>query len=138
MKPLFVDTSALVALTAKKDRNHGSSRRFLKSLAKERRPLVTSTDVVDEVVTLLRMRLGHRVAVQVGDALFDSKWCQLLEIDTAHRERAWNLFKRFDDQTFSLTDCTSFAIMRSLGIEEAFTFDRRDFAAAGFVPRPAP
>jgi predicted nucleic acid-binding protein len=107
-------------------------------LAKERRPLITSSDVVDEVVTLLRMRLGHHVAVEVGDALFDSRWCQLLEIDSGLRQRAWTLFKRFEDQTFSLTDCTSFAVMQSLGIQEAFTFDRRDFGAAGFVPLPGP
>lgn len=138
MNPLFIDTSAFVALASKKDSNHSQSRRFLRRLAKERRPLITSTDIADEVVTLLRMRLGHHVAVEVGDALFESKWCRLLDIDSALRERAWNLFKRFDDQTFSLTDCTSFAVMQSLGIQEAFTDARRDFAAAGFLPLPSP
>lgn len=34
------------------------------------------------------------------------------------------------------TDCTSFALMRSMGIDEAFTFDRRDFQAAGFTVVP--
>ena len=66
MKPVFVDTSAFVALANKKDKSHVSARRFLRSLARSRRPLVTSTDIADEVVTLARMRLGHRVAVEVG------------------------------------------------------------------------
>ena len=136
MKPVFVDTSAFVALANKKDRHHASARRFLRSLARSRRPLVTSTDIADEAVTLTRMRLGHRIAVEIGDAIFESRWCRLLEIDSALRERAWTLFRRYDDQTFSLTDCTSFAVMRSLAIEDAFTFDRKDFAAVGFVPVP--
>ena len=136
MKPVFVDTSGFVALASKRDKNHGSARRFFRSIARSRRPLITSTDVADEVVTLVRMRVGHGTAVEVGDAIFESRWCRLLEIDGALRERAWTLFKRFDDQAFSLTDCTSFAVMRSLDIEDAFTFDRKDYAAAGFVPLP--
>lgn len=138
MKAVFVDTSAFVALANKKDKNHGVARRFLRSLARRHRPLVTSTDIADEVVTLIRMRLDHAVAVTVGEAIFESKWCQLMEVDNALRERAWSLFKRYDDQTFSLTDCTSFALMQSLDIDDAFTFGRRDFGAAGFVPFPKP
>ena len=52
------------------------------------------------------------------------------------RRSAWDTFVRYADQTLSLTDCTSFATMRSMHLSEAFTFDRRDFAAAGFVVRP--
>ena len=138
MKALYVDTSAFVALTNKKDKNHGSARRLLRSLARSRRPLITSTDVADEVITLVRMRLGHPTAVEVGEAVFESRWCRLLEVDNALRESAWRLFKRFDDQTFSFTDCTSFALMQYLEVNEAFTFDRSDFGAAGFVALPRP
>lgn len=137
MNSLFVDTSAFVALVDKKDKNHSSATRLLKQLSRARRPLITSTDVADEVVTLLRMRIGHGVAVRAGDAIFDSTWCRLLEIDAALRESAWRLFKRYDDQTFSFTDCTSFAVMTALTLDEAFTFDRRDFGAAGFTALPA-
>jgi predicted nucleic acid-binding protein len=96
------------------------------------KPLATSL----RRALLAPLRVGHRIAVEVGDALFESRWCRPLEIDSALRERAWTLFKRFDDQSFSLTDCTSFAVMGSLGIEESFTFDQKDFAAAGFIPLP--
>jgi predicted nucleic acid-binding protein len=135
--PLFVDTSAFVALVDKNDKNHSPATRLLKSLSRARRPLITSTDVADEVVTLLCMRIGHAVAVRAGDAIFDSSWCRMLEIDATLRESAWRLFKRYDDQTFSFTDCTSFAVMTALDISEAFTFDRRDFGAAGFTALPA-
>ncbi len=43
---------------------------------------------------------------------------------------------RFVDPSVGFVDCTSFAIMRRLGIQRAFTFDRRHFQAAGFAVVP--
>lgn len=136
MKPLFVDTSAFVALADKRDRHHQQSKRFLRGLARANQPLVTSTYVADEVITMVRMHIGHAQAVEAGNAILASRWCRLFEVDEQLRASAWNLFTRYDDQTFSFTDCTSFALMSSLGLDEAFTFDRRDFTAAGFSPVP--
>lgn len=136
MKPIFVDTSAFVALASSKDRNHASARKLLRHLARTHQSLVTSTYVADEVITLVRMRIGHRAAVEAGRAILDSKWCRMLEIDENLREKAWELFRQYDDQVFSFTDCTSFAAMRDLRIQDAFTFDRTDFAAAGFSAVP--
>ena len=137
MKSTFVDTSAFVALVDRKDRNHGAAKRTLKALARARTPLITSAYVADEVITLLRMRLGHATAVEAGEALLRSRWCRLLEVDHATRESAWNAFVRYDDQAFSFTECTSFALMRALDADEAFTFDRSDFNAAGFTVVPS-
>jgi uncharacterized protein len=134
---LFVDTSAFVALADKSDRNHRAAKSFLKLLARERRPLLTSTYIADEAITVVGMSLGHTAAVEVGEAILTSEWCQLMDIDEGLRKDAWAIFRRYDDQTFSFTDCTSFAVMKNLELKEAFTFDRRDFAAAGFVPLPA-
>lgn len=137
MTPTFVDTSAIVALVDAKDRNHALARQTLQRLAAAKMPLATSTDVIDEVITLVRRRLGHAAAVTAGEALLRSRWCRLMEVDLATREAAWSIFVRYDDQLFSFTDCTSFALMRTLGATEAFTFDRTDFSAAGFVAIPA-
>ena len=108
----------------------------MKALSRARAPLITSSYVVDEVITLLRMRLGHATAVLTGEALLASRWCRLLEIDVATRDAAWHLFVRYDDQEFSFTDCTSFALMRLIETEEAFTYDRSNFSAAGFRVLP--
>jgi len=133
VKSVFVDTSAFVALVDRKDRNHTSAKRTLRALGKAGTSLVTSTDVADELITLTRMRLGHTVAVHAGEAVLRSRWCRMLDIDARTREAAWALFVRYDDHQFSFTDCTSFALMRALEVAEAFTFDRADFAAAGFT-----
>lgn len=136
MKVVFIDTSAFVALVDRRDNNHRAAARALKALAKARTPLITSTYVADEVITLVRMRISHAAALVAGEALLRSKWCRLLEVDPATRESAFRLFARYDDQSFSFTDCTSFALMQALDADEAFTFDRKDFAAAGFTALP--
>jgi hypothetical protein len=136
MTALFVDTSAFVALADRQDAHHAGARRLLRRLTAQRRPLVTSTGVFDELVTFVRMRLGHAVAVKVGEHLLQTRWCRLVDVDDATRLAAWQIFARYQDQLFSLTDCTSFALMRAMHLGEAFTFDRRDFAAAGFTPLP--
>lgn len=131
---MFVDTGAFIALADKRDKYHRSAERTLRDLAKSRRQLVTTTYIADEAITLVRMRIDHAAARRVGDSIFSSRWCQLLEIDDALRPSAWNLFVRYDDQKFSFADCTSFALMTALGLEHALTVDFGDFAAAGFVP----
>ena len=45
---------------------------------------------------------------------------------------ALSWLRRHDERPYSFVDATSFTLMRSLGIAEAFAFDG-DFAAAGFV-----
>lgn len=56
-------------------------------------------------------------------------------IDAAHEAAAWQIFARYRDQTFSFTDCTSFAVMRALRLTEAFTGDQH-FRTMGFLLKP--
>jgi predicted nucleic acid-binding protein len=133
----FVDTSAFYALADRGDVNHRRARAALAALSRSGWQLVTTTDVFDETATLVRYRLGHRAAVKVGAGLLASSWCRVVEISRDARQAAWETFVRCEDQSFSFTDCTSFATMTAMGLTEAFTFDRRDFAAAGFLIRPA-
>jgi len=46
--------------------------------------------------------------------------------------KGWNLYSHRLDQDWSLTDCTSFSIMKQHRIMEAFTMDHH-FEQAGFV-----
>ena len=47
-------------------------------------------------------------------------------------DRALNLYHKHIDKDWSLTDCTSFIVMRDRGITEALTGDKH-FEQAGFV-----
>ena len=135
MSEIFVDTGAFVALVDSDDRNHGRAKRFARGLPKKGRSLVTSTYVIDESITLIRLKVSHAAAVGFGDRLFRARWCRIVDVDEPLRHAAWDVFVRYEDQVFSFTDCTSFALMRSMGLTEAFAFDG-DFGAAGFTRLP--
>ena len=136
MNDVFLDTSAFYALADSGDLNHPRARAYLKVLSRSGGGLLTSTDVLDETITMVRFHLGHVAAVKIGEKLMASTWCRVIEVQQDTRDAAWALFVRYADQRFSFTDCTSFALMRAMRLSEAFTFDRRDFSAAGLIPRP--
>ena len=75
MSPVFVDTGAFAALADRNDRHHRDAKRLLRRLGRERRPLVTSTYVIDELLTLVRMRVGYAAAVRIGERLMQTRWC---------------------------------------------------------------
>ena len=123
MERLFVDTTALAALYDRSDRNHAPALRCWKRFRKEAVELWISDYILDETLTLIRMRVGHGEAVRLGESLMTSG-INLLEVTPEVREAAWDIFVRYEDKDFSFTDCTSFALMREISVSRAFTFDR--------------
>ncbi len=128
MQRLFVDTSAWFAFINRKDREHGAVADALRRHAGR---LVTSNFVLDEIVSLCLYRMGHDVAVRAGRALMDPRAVDLVRLTAADEQAAWRLFCARGDQRFSFTDCTSFILMRRLGIDTALALDD-DFRAEGF------
>jgi predicted nucleic acid-binding protein len=128
MRKAFVDTSAWYGYVRKDDPDHVTTKRLLKVWESR---LVTTNFVLDETVTLVRARLGHAPAVQVGDTLRNPSVVELVRVTSEDEENAWRLFMKYHDQDFSFTDCTSFAIMRRLSLETAITTDHH-FHQAGF------
>ena len=96
-------------------------------------PLVTTDYVFDETITLVRIELGHPAAVQFGERLRASTVVQIVPVTADDREAAWEIFKKFEDQKFSFTDCTSFAVMKRLELAKVLTVDRH-FLLMGFIP----
>ncbi len=131
---VFVDTSAWYALLDRKDLNHLAAARFVEQSAI---PLVTSTYVLDETVTLAKRHLGHAAAVRFGDRLWKEEVARLVRISPEDEMRAWTLFTRYADKGFSYTDCTSFALMERLQLDSVFAFDAHFAQYGRFVRLPA-
>ncbi|MDH7577550.1 MAG: PIN domain-containing protein [Bacillota bacterium] len=134
MRGVFVDTGAWFALKCRTDPYHQKVREFFRTMEKGT-VCFTSDYVADEAVTLVRLRLkNHRVAVQLAGELFGEKAARLVFVSPEHHRRALEIFKKYADQDFSYTDCTSFAVMEALGIKEALAFDTHfTFEKFGFV-----
>ncbi|MGH3020333.1 MAG: type II toxin-antitoxin system VapC family toxin [Gaiellaceae bacterium] len=132
---IFVDTSFWVGLTVPTDDRHLAARTLIVDHADAR--LMTSSHVRGETWTLLRRRVGHRVAVAFLEGLERPGRLELAFVTERLERDALDWLRRHDERAYSFVDATSFALMRSLGIREALAFDG-DFAAAGFVElRPA-
>ncbi|MGP8072305.1 MAG: type II toxin-antitoxin system VapC family toxin [Thermoplasmata archaeon] len=133
---IFVDSSAWLALADVRDGNHKSALSFHRELlhGKSGR-LLTSDYALDETLTLMRKRSGGEATREFVGNLTDSLSLQQIWVTPAHYSAALEMFLGQGTRSWSFTDCTSFAIMRELGVREAFTFDG-DFRQAGFQPRP--
>lgn len=123
MRSVFVDTSAWVALKHKGDNLWVKATQVNRTLLTSGVRYVTSNFVLDEAYTLLRLRAGHHIAVELGEEISRSQVVHIIRVGEPLEGEAWRIFKRYSDKDFSFTDCTSFAIMQQLNITEAFTND---------------
>lgn len=119
---IFVDTSAWYALADSRDQYHKLALEILEK-NRDRCLLVTSDYVIDETVTIIRNRLSHLNAVKFLDLVSSSKSILNVPISKKILEEGEKIFRRYSDKSWSFTDCVSFALMDSLDLSYAFTFD---------------
>jgi len=127
---IFVDTSFWAGLTGQNDDHHAASVSLFEKYGND--PLVTSSHVRGETWTLLRRRRGHHSSVAFLDLLERTEKLAVIFVSEQLEDEALRWLRRHDEREYSFVDATSFALMRSLRIKRALTFDG-DFAAAGFT-----
>jgi len=138
MKTIFVDTWAWYALVDKADQDHTLAQLANEDLLNGGHIFVTTNFVLDEAVTLIRYNVGHKTAVEFWhklQQLMQNGLVDLVRVDETHEKIAWQIFEQYADQTFSYTDCTSFAVMRTLQLTRVFTADHH-FTTMGFTVVP--
>jgi uncharacterized protein len=128
--PLFLDAGFLIALNAADDQHHLRAVDHWHSIARAA-SLLTTTYIVDEVVTFFKNRGRHEKAVRVGTLLLTSPSVELLHVDEDLFRAGWAFLVRHEDKRYSLTDCISFVVMHRRGLQDALTFDAH-FEQAGF------
>lgn len=126
---IFVDTAFWVALGDRHDTNHAQAKALFRQHAAG--PLVTTNHVRGETWTLLRRRSGHGDAVDFLDRVQRSPRVRMVFVTEDLEDDAIRWLRRHDERSYSFVDAASFAVMRSLRITEALTFDQ-DFTVAGF------
>lgn len=135
-KRIFIDTSAFLALEDESDAHHNEALRFRdQELLQGHYELVTTSYILDETLTLIRSRLGIPASIRFSRNIRKSQVVKVISVSRDVEEEALDLFEKYDDKTFSFTDCVSFVIMRGMRIREAFAFDEH-FEQMGFVCRP--
>ncbi len=133
---IFVDTSVFLALEDESDEHHEEALQFRYELSlADPYQLITTSYILDETLTLIRSRLGIKASIDFSKAIRRSTALQILPVSKEMEEKALDLFEAYDDKDVSFTDCVSFVVMRQMGIQEAFAFDRH-FDQMGIIRRP--
>jgi predicted nucleic acid-binding protein len=135
VKALLVDTAGWMACADGSDPAHGKACAARDAALDAGRLLVTTDYVVDETLTLVRVRLGIAAAETWWAQIEGSSRVRHEAIDALRAEKARALFFRQRDKDYSFTDCTSFVVMRELRLKQALTTDRH-FRQAGFLVLP--
>lgn len=133
---LFVDTAGWMAMADAADPAHEASRRERDSCLEGGGMLVSTDYVIDETLTLIRVRLGLSAAEGWWAQIDASPRIRWERIDASRAEKARTRFFAWTDKNLSFTACTSFVVMEELSLRRALTTDRH-FSQAGFetVPR---
>ena len=132
--PIFVDTAGWASFLVEYEPFHELARTVLRSVRRTGRPAVTTNYVLAELGALLMspLRTAHSVRMEFLDSIRRAPWIEVVYIDKGLDSRSWALMAHHKDKDFSLVDCSSFVLMKELGISAALTTDHH-FEQAGFV-----
>lgn len=131
MSTVFLDTSYFKALLDVRDDFHEKASGTWKALQQQQTHLLTTNFILDESYTLIRKRCG----VEAMKALYlrlveDWRTIKIVRVTIQDEADAWSWIQH-DWSNLSFTDCTSFAVMKRLGLTSVATFDNH-FTRAGF------
>lgn len=132
MNHVFLDSSYFKALIDEVDDFHKESSKIFSLLNEQKSQLVTTNYIVDETLTLLRVKKNLHAAMHLRDLIkAGSPTISIYRVTSEDDADAWIWFVK-DWSRLSFTDCTSFAVMKRMGITKVATFDHH-FTQAGFT-----
>lgn len=128
---VFIDTGAFYAKYVANDQYHKMALALWKTASDSRYNCVTTNFILSELITLMVYRFGTKNALMAAREIYSSNFIEIISISRDIEINALDWLDRYSDQKFSMTDATSFAVMKAAQIKKAFTFDRH-FETAGF------
>jgi predicted nucleic acid-binding protein len=130
---VLVDTSALLPLLDRSDRDHGAVRQALQDLAARSETLLTTSYTLVEAGALVKRRLGQEAFQRLGETVQSAM--SVIWVDEELHGRAWKLAATHGKDGPSLVDCVSFLVMRESQVDTALTLDAH-FRDEGFRVLP--
>lgn len=115
----LIDTSAIIAVLNKRDKNHPVALRLVKQGQAKGLMFSLTNFLVGEVYATLLTRVGAYAA---------RKWLvendiPITRVTSGDEARAREILFKYTDKSFSYVDATSFAVMERLQFDVAFSFD---------------
>jgi predicted nucleic acid-binding protein len=129
MKFIFADTFNFIALLSPNDQRHGRAEQLAREL--KVRYLTTDWIMTEVADALSRGRVRRQVAPLIRRLRESPVW-EVVPFSRDQFDAALEFHSQHEDKEWTLTDCTSFVVMRDHGITEALTGNRH-FEQAGFT-----
>ena len=124
---VFIDTGYFFARLVARDQWHERAKKAVPPDLEA----VTSSLVINETISLLQAKGMFSAALSFLRGIRGRPGVRIVHIDAVLQAKAWELFGRWGATGANAVDCASFAVMESLSIRKAFTFDEH-FEIAGF------
>lgn len=129
MTTVFLDTVGLIALWDSDDQWHAAALAAYQRMVSQRHSTLTTTYILLECGNTAARRSFRGDVCALRQAL--ERRSELIVPSADDWQRAWTAYERGEAGQAGIVDYVSFAVMRRLGITQAFTNDRH-FQTAGF------
>lgn len=127
-KPLFIDTSYILALVNTRDEFHLQAKNVADQVDDK---LITTEAVLTEVGNALAKPQWREIAVETLEDMRNDDDVEILSVDSELFSKALKFYSSRIDKEWGLTDCISFVVMKDRKLKDALTSDHH-FEQAGF------
>ena len=131
MKPLFLDTSYLIALIVERDEHNERALQIRSELGQI--GLVTSDLVLSEFLNHFSDygTFWRKFASDTIISIQKNNQTKIIPFGHINFEKAFSFYRRRQDKGYSLTDCSSMLIMKDKGLRTILSTDHH-FVQEGF------
>jgi uncharacterized protein len=130
-RTVLLDTSFVLALENRADRHHARAKELDRALAGEGAMFLLHWGIVLEIGDGYARSGRREKGVELFDRFENEEGFQIAPLTDSLMAHALTLFRSRADKEWGLTDCVSFALMKSRGVSQALTADVH-FRQAGF------
>jgi predicted nucleic acid-binding protein len=119
---IIADSSALVSLSIKSDRNHATAVKLVQGIAADNRSVIIPCEVFAETVNILGKKFGHATAIEAVGILLDGAVFTVEDSGHSVRQAALDWFGALPESV-SFTDCIVMSVAKASSTKQVFGFD---------------
>lgn len=125
---IFIDTGFIIALINQRDQYHLQASKLAEQLENH---LLLTTDAVMLEISNSLSRNFKRESIEIIEQFLASEEVEVIHLAPQLFDKAFALYKAYQDKQWGLVDCISFVVMQEAEVTQVLTFDRH-FKQAGF------
>lgn len=125
---VIIDTSAIIALADKADKNHKKAVNFT---SKNKDVFIVPITVLPEACYLLNEHISDSAEIIFLTSLSNGE-VQVEDFKSADFDRVLEILQKYRDLRIGFVDASIVALAERLNVNKLFTFDRKHFSAIRF------